>query len=345
MACRGLLTPRHEWSGAADSIPIRSVPDGHHDSSADWQEDPPDSGELHFWPGTRKAEIWVSRIKADNLPEIWCDSRPATEAEIVVTYFGRNHLLRWNAFNPEQRALAYYSSQDLLQRITEDPSSAMLAAFGSVESIFPGEASHEDYVARLARPGSDPAPYDYIYELGWGGQTAHDPGVSGNDYVGAQSRALGIFIDSCSGGDFSWAPFGAPGSETARGYVAGDACFGLAARTLVVSAYASPPWPQIQPYALWTRIGAARSYGDGYRAQFNLYGYPGITRSGMVLIGDGSIKGTSYDWNGGGDGVSGLTNSIGRTVTFPASTETLTACGSTGPPSRSPTPPAGGLVN
>jgi hypothetical protein len=225
------------------------------------------------------------------------DARLATEAEIVEMYFSRNHESRWNAFNPQQNVLAYYSSELLLQPILEAPGSAMLAAFESVETIQPGGTSYEDYIARLARQGPDPAPYDYIHELGWGGQTAHDPGVSGNDYVGAQSRAAGIYIDSCNGGDFSWVPFGAPGSETSRGYVAGDACFGLAARTLVVSAYATMPSHGVQPepYALWTRIGAARSYGDGYRAQFNLYPY-----SGMVLLGDGSIKGTSYDWTGGG---------------------------------------------
>jgi hypothetical protein len=39
------------------------------DQTADWQEDPPGSGQLHFWPGGHKAQIWVSRIKADNLPE------------------------------------------------------------------------------------------------------------------------------------------------------------------------------------------------------------------------------------------------------------------------------------
>jgi hypothetical protein len=273
------------------------------DDEAEWGENPPASGQLQFWPGDRQAQVWVSRIKADNLPEIWVDARPATEAEIIETYFARNHLQRWDAFNPQQRALAYYSSQELLQLILEDPATAMRAAFDSVETVMPGYASYEDYVARLGRAPGDPPPYGYIHALGWGGQTEHDPGVSGNDYIGAQSEALGIFVDSCNGGDFSWVPFGSPGSPTNRGYVAGDACFGLAARTLVVSAYATQPWHfvQVQPYALWTRIGAARSYGDGYRAQFNQYGF-----SGMVLIGDGSIKGTSYDWTGGGDGVSWL---------------------------------------
>jgi hypothetical protein len=266
--------------------------------SADWLEDPPGSGRLHAWPGDYLAQVWVSRIKADQLPDIWVDARPATEREIVAMYFSRNHQFRWNAFNPQQRALAYYSSTNPFDYGMEDPGSAMLAALGSVDTVSVGY-SQEDYIARLARQGPDPQPYNYIYELSeYGGQMGHGPGcVTGTDYIGAQSQALGIFMHSDYGGDFSWVPED-PGSGADHGCVAGDACFGLAAKTLVVSAYAAGTSNQIYPYALWTRVGAGRSYGDGYRAQFNLY-----SAWGMVLLGDGSIKGTSYDWTGGGDGV------------------------------------------
>jgi len=53
------------------------------------------------WQGDRQLEVWVSRIKADNLPSL------CSESTIINTNFSKNHRYRTGDLAPVSMALIY----------------------------------------------------------------------------------------------------------------------------------------------------------------------------------------------------------------------------------------------
>lgn len=61
----------------------------------------PGNGKLDTWSGQTDVDIWVSRMRAGNLPTL------GTEADLLNDFFTRNHLLRWDLLNSSHGALVY----------------------------------------------------------------------------------------------------------------------------------------------------------------------------------------------------------------------------------------------
>jgi hypothetical protein len=215
------------------------------DDDDDWQYD--EQTGFYNWLGDHQLEIWVSRIKADKLPDILAPGGgAASEAYIVQQYLKRNGELRWNAFDPAQSVLVYFSADPPFRCFdAEAASSAMSQAFGTVEMLCEdSQVSKVDYLQRL---GDD--TYTVINEGSHGSQIDHTfhlhdlpPGVDeqirSEDYVDSHPQPVGIVLDSCFCADFSWNP--APSGELAHGYLGGSACFGVpwnVSNTLVVCGY------------------------------------------------------------------------------------------------------------
>ena len=162
----------------------------------------PNNGKLDTWTGDRNLEIWVSRLKTDLLPGL------GTEADLLNSYFARNHALRWNTLNTGQTALAYYGSDEFTSSATGD-SNNLSSVFGSsnVTSITdPNVTSGADYLDQLQNGG-----HHLVLLRAHGSEVTHTINgpctpcyIMGFHYIDYHASPMFFHLYSCSLCDFSY---------------------------------------------------------------------------------------------------------------------------------------------
>ncbi len=261
-----------------DSIDEGPVDTFFMDMDGNWYDDDRNGLYDRWDDSAHQIEIWVSRVKADNLPLIREDPEdPETripEEEIIAAYFARNTLLRSDPFPVVDLALAYnYECAEAAEFLGN--------AFTVVHQEC-SEPNPTDYIARLSSPND----YCYIHEHSHGSGTAHAAGeglVHNTDYLNANSNVIGFSLMSCYTCDFAY-----------ENYLGGCAAFNPFADTLIVFGYTMEAFGGINQEVLWSEVGAGRCFGESYKAMFN----SGVASFEVALLGDGSLKADSHRWDG-----------------------------------------------
>lgn len=120
------------------------------------------NGNYDFHGGGMEPDIWIGRIKGDNL-----SLAPASEADLINSYFERNHLFRQGFLTTSNTALAYVD--DDWASGGNEFAAALANGWDEVELIdHINDTNAEDY--RSARL---PADYDYIQVMVHSGPDAH----------------------------------------------------------------------------------------------------------------------------------------------------------------------------
>ncbi|NLG43757.1 MAG: hypothetical protein GX547_10955 [Phycisphaerae bacterium] len=312
--------------GALPWVVMESEPS----SGSDWPSDlyfmdlgirAPDGGWIETWQDTdsngkfdarvRSApEIWMSRIKCDNLlPEI-----TLSEAQVINAYFARNHAARTSTtselFGNTQRGLVYeYDGSKSIPWLYDMAS--MLNAAEEVDQAHTDELTcRADYLARIQNlgeaapcsdPEGDPVPipgdYHFVLELSHGshgGATSHIfdnyEGIYASHYLAEPKPTPVVYIlHSCGPGEFVRVPTPA----WPEGNLGPALAFDPDGAALLVLAYTDKA-SRTDYGPLWSRLGAGECFGEGFRECMSI----SPDAYNVVLLGDGSLKAKTFDWIG-----------------------------------------------
>ena len=240
-------------------------------------------GRYDTWTGDKAIEIWVSRIRLDNLPFL---GAPST---VLNAYLSKNHAFRTRTWHGTAKALCYNDDDwDYL-----GPSDQ-----ASVSSIYSGTTAlvNQSNITTVAdyRDNRLPQSYELISTRshGWSGGHGyyqHNPKqyiyFVGTNYVVLHPDSLfyGFFV--CSGSDFS-----------ATNNLAGLSVFSTNRSGLLAwgSTKTGGMWNDDSFYAALTN---RHCFGDAFRIWFNANRGAGWAPQwwyGMVLIGDATLKPSVY---------------------------------------------------
>jgi hypothetical protein len=263
------------------------------------------------------AEIWVSRVKVDNLVNLKADTE-LSDADLINAFFARDldpeRGLRQGALSPGNTTLAYSMESPLPSDITRSLGAAFDLGYAGSESVCGAAESWDDYLEQIGGTGEGggPGPYYWIDELNHGLAVSHGAGsgrplaalpldagahdfvgwavaVSGNTaVVGATGAASGTGVAYVLVEDGGWTVQdeleGAGGLFGANVAIDGD--------TLAVGApaHSDPGAPQAGAVYVFTRsAGAWTLQGDVLTggAAYDAFG------SGVALTGDTLLVGAS----------------------------------------------------
>ena len=162
----------------------------------------PDNGKYDTRGGNLELEIWVSRMKTDNLPAM------GTESVLLNAYFDKNHRYRRKTLLPGDEALVY-NDDDWASMATEDAAQLGMVYNASTITTVSGPelTTASDY-----RDDQLTAPYEFIFirSHGWGGghgfyrdsRTIFEY-VNAYDYHQIDPAAVFYSLFVCSGADFT----------------------------------------------------------------------------------------------------------------------------------------------
>lgn len=162
-------------------------------------EDTNNSGYYDSWSGDQSLDIWVSRMKADNL-----DSA-GNETEIMGDYFDKNHAYRIGDLRPEQKALAYIDN-DWEDMGPDDQENLGMIYNNITMENDPDKTTATDYIENRM-----PVDQDMIFTRSHGWPEGHSYNEGGQyDYVYNSNYrdilppALFYHLFVCSGTDFTY---------------------------------------------------------------------------------------------------------------------------------------------
>ena len=236
------------------------------------------TGKYDTWTGDKAIEIWVSRIRLDNLTFL---GSPST---ILNAYLTKNHAFRTHTWHGTAKALAYDD---------DDWSYLGPSDQAAIDSIYSGATSlvNLSNVTTVAdyRDNRLPQSFELISTRSHGssgghGYYQHDPKqyvfFSATNYVSIKPHSLfyGFFV--CSGSDYS-----------AANNLAGLSVFSTNQSGLLAwgSTKTGGMWNDDSFYAALTNRNC---FGDSFRIWFNANREAGWAPQwwyGMVLIGDASL--------------------------------------------------------
>ena len=261
------------------------------------RDDADTNGLYDSWEGSQ-AEIWVSRIKVDNLPFLLSCAPPGSvqskQDYILSQYFARNHEHRIatlpsagfdRPFDPGETTLVYDNGLK----------DAECAGVDSIKQAFmscdcddsPSETEYREalqaspsrnYLVRIIAHGGPRSHALQGAEEGW---------VDYSWYIDAAPNVVAFDMENCYTCMFS--------EENCLG---GTICLNPASGTVIVvgktnESAANPKTP------MWKAVGAGQSIGEGFKAMFNVSGStPEPQRLAWVLLGDGSLKPIPTVWTG-----------------------------------------------
>ena len=162
----------------------------------------PDNGKYDSRSGNLDLEIWVSRLRTDNLVSL------GSESDVLNSYFDKNSRYRRRALIPAPEALVY-NDDDWAYMATDDTAHlAMMYDSSAVTTISDEEqTTASDYIANHLT-----APYEFIFirSHGWSGghgfyrsdQTIFEH-VYSNNYRAIDPEAVFYALFVCSGADYT----------------------------------------------------------------------------------------------------------------------------------------------
>ncbi len=237
------------------------------------------SGKYDTWTGDTALEIWVSRMKVDNLPYL------GQATNLVNAYFDKNHAYRTHAWHGSVKALVY--ADDDWEGLGASDQEDIEPVYGSAITLVnaPNTTTAADY-----RDNRLPLGFELITTRSHGSPGGH--GYYQNDraqfiyfdatnYVGRRPNSLfyGFFV--CSGSDYSSA-----------NYLAGISVFNTNRSGLLAwgSTKTGGMW---NDWAYYNALANRACFGEAFKTWFNANrAYSGAPQwwYGMVLIGDASLK-------------------------------------------------------
>jgi len=241
----------------------------------------PDNGKYDSHTGDTSLEIWVSRIKTDNL------NSQGSEADIICRYLEKDHKYRSGLLSSNSRALIY--DDDDWQDLAEDDLANLQHIFNDEDIVVvsdPEDTTLSDY-----RDNQLNQDYQFITLRSHGSSRGHSfyrqnrtisEYIFSDDYLGYDPSALFYSLFVCSAADF-----------TTHAYLAGSIAFNDNDSGLLV-------WGSTKTGGMWAEqsfyvsLNNGFTFGESFRRWFNMASsvYPGYAQQywyGMALIGDGSL--------------------------------------------------------
>jgi|GEM_PF-1296271 len=238
------------------------------------------NGKYDTWSGDRTLDIWVSRLKTDNLPAL------GTDAQLLTHYFSKNHAWRQRTLAPSQSALLYIDD-DWASNPGSDDLTAMSTVYDPASITFvtdPEGTSATDYKTNRL-----PAVGEMLFTRSHGNPTGHgyytnSKGSFGyvypSDYRTIVPDALFHSFFVCSGTDF-----------TASGNLAGSVVFNEGTGLLAWGS--TKTGGMLYDEYFYGPISEGKSFGEAFRSWFNAVRNYSIAPRwwyGMAMIGDGTLR-------------------------------------------------------
>ncbi len=239
-------------------------------------EDTNNSGYYDSWTGDRSLDIWVSRMKTDNLDSLGC------ETDIMIDYFEKNHAYRIGDLRPEQKGLAYIDN-DWEHMGLDDQNNLEMIYDNVIMENDPDKTTATDYIGNRM-----PKDQEMIFTRshGWPeGHSYNDGGqydyVFNSNYRDILPPALFYHLFVCSGTDFTY-------DDNLGSTIAfNDGDSGL------LSWGSTKTGGMLEDQHFYMPLSDGDDFGEAFVGWFNkvkdLY-YAPPWFYGMVLLGDGSLR-------------------------------------------------------
>lgn len=246
----------------------------------------PNNGKFDTRGGDLDLEIWVSRLRTDNLVSL------GSESDILITYFDKNNRYRSGMMTPAPEALVY-NDDDWAYMASNDASYlAMIYDSPAVTTISDEEqTTASDYMENHLT-----APYEFvsIRSHGWSGghgfyrdNKAIYENVYSSDYRSIDPEALFYSLFVCSGADY-----------TVNDNLAGTIVFNPD-ESGILSIGSTKTGGMWSANRFYTELGNRSAFGEAFRQWFNYSQsiYPDLAPQwwyGMVLIGDAALMRSTF---------------------------------------------------
>jgi len=246
------------------------------------QEVHSNNGKYDTRSGDLGLEIWISRIRADNL------SLLGTETALLDAYFDKNDRYRRGLLAPNFRGLVY-DDDDWANLAADDKSNLEeIYGDGNVTSVSDPEAT----TATDYKQNQMTSVFELMHTRSHGSPGGHGyyrlrktlfESVRPKDYADIDPPALFYSFFVCSGCDF-----------LTENYLGGVAVFNQADSGL--AAWGSTKTGGMhQDYSFYSDLAGKSSLGDSFRSWFNSVqnDYPTLAPIwwyGMVIVGDGTLQ-------------------------------------------------------
>jgi hypothetical protein len=246
----------------------------------------PGNGKYDTRGGNQDLEIWVSRLRTDNLSAL------GTESQLLNTYFDKNHRYRHRTLIPGDEALVYNDDDWAYMALDDKSNMEMIYDPSVVTTIFdPEQTIKSDYVANQLT-----APYEFIFirSHGYsGGHGFYRNGKSSFEYVYSRDyrqivpAAVFYSLYVCSGADY-----------TVDNNLAGTIAFNSDDSGLlsIGSTKTGGMW---NASSFYSALAQGSVFGEAFRQWFNYVqsrfpDYAPPWWYGMVLVGDGALTKCSF---------------------------------------------------
>ena len=245
----------------------------------------PNNGKYDTRGGDLDLEIWVSRLRTDNLVSL------GTESDILNTYFDKNHRYRSGIMVPAPAALVY-NDDDWAYMASGDASLlGMIYDSLAITTVSAEEqTTASDYIDDHLT-----APYEFISIRSHGSSGGHGfyrnnkatfEYVNSSDYRSIDPEAVFYSLFVCSGADY-----------TVNDILAGTIAFNPDDSGLlsIGSTKTGGMWYENRFYTL---LGNGSVYGEAFRQWFNTAQSSLVSAPqwwyGMVLIGDAALMRSNF---------------------------------------------------
>jgi hypothetical protein len=242
----------------------------------------PGNGKYDTRGGNRALEIWVSRIKAGNLPSL------GLESSILKKYFDKNHRYRTGALAPAQKALVF--NDDDWSGMAPEDAGCLAQVYGTpnvtkvsdreetTATDYKSNRMTADYELMFIRSHGYPGGHGFYQDNRSSFQTVYCA-----DYRDLDPKGLFYSLYVCSGTDY-----------TADDYLAGTIAFNMDDSGLLAWGSTKTGGILNDTY-FYTPLSDGEVFGESFRQWFNSVQafYPAWAPQwwyGMVLIGDGALK-------------------------------------------------------
>jgi hypothetical protein len=246
----------------------------------------PSNGKYDTRGGNQDLEIWVSRLRTDNLSAL------GPESQLLNTYFDKNHRYRRKILIPGDEALVYNDDDWAYMALDDASHIEMIYDASVITTIFdPEETILSDYVANQLS-----APYEFIFIRSHGYSGGHGfyrnakslfEFVYSHDYRQIDPTAVFYSLYVCSGADY-----------TADNNLAGTIAFNNNDSGLlsIGSTKSGGMW---NAFSFYSALANGSVFGEAFRQWFNnvqssFPDYAPLYWYGMVLIGDGALTRSSF---------------------------------------------------
>ncbi len=246
----------------------------------------PDNGKYDSRSGNLDLEIWVSRLRTDNLVSL------GSESDLLNTYFDKNNRYRNRMLTPASEALIYNDDDWAYMALADTSHLTMLYDSSAVTTVSDEEqTTASDYIANHLS-----APYEFIFirAHGWAGghgfyrdsKSIYEH-VYSSEYRSADPEAVFYSLFVCSGADY-----------TVNDNLAGTITFNPD-DSGILSIGSTKTGGMWYANRFYTVLGERMVFGEAFRQWFNdsQSVYPELTPQwwyGMVLIGDAALMRSAY---------------------------------------------------